>query len=79
MGYSLPKAVTDRLNIQRLRIFVSGENVAEWSEVARYYDPEAITDSNVKVDPSVNPVRTTGKGYAYPFFRRWSVGINLNF
>jgi TonB-linked SusC/RagA family outer membrane protein len=79
MGYSLPKAVTDRLNIQRLRIFVSGENVAEWSEVARYYDPEAITDSNVKVDPSVNPGRTTGKGYAYPFFRRWSVGINLNF
>ncbi|MCG8306450.1 MAG: TonB-dependent receptor [Cytophagales bacterium] len=78
-GYTLPDAVTEKLHISRLRVFVSGENITEWSQVDKYYDPEAITDSNVKVDPGVNPSRTTGKGYAYPFSRRWSVGLNLNF
>lgn len=78
-GYTLPETVTQKLNIRRLRVFVSGENIAEWSQVARYFDPEAITDSGVKVNPGVNPERTTGKGYAYPFFRRWSMGLNLNF
>jgi TonB-linked SusC/RagA family outer membrane protein len=79
-GYTLPSSVTDKLNIESLRVFVSGENITEWSEVKKYYDPEAITDDTFKYDPSANPEsRTEGKGYAYPFSRRWSMGVNLNF
>ncbi len=65
VGYTLPKKWTDRINIDRVRFFVSGENIAEWSEVADYFDPEAVTDD--------------GWGYAYPFQRRYSFGVNINF
>ena len=65
IGYTLPKSLTDKLNIDRLRIYVSGENIAEWSELKQFFDPEAITSST--------------NGYAYPFQRQYSVGINMNF
>ncbi len=65
IGYSLPKTVTQKVNIERVRFFISGENIAEWSELKKYFDPEAITDN--------------GDGYAYPFQRRYSFGINIDF
>ncbi len=65
IGYTLPKALTRKMNIDRVRFFVSGENIAEWSEVSDYFDPEAVTDD--------------GWGYAYPFQRRYSFGVNIDF
>lgn len=65
IGYTLPRNLTGRFGIQTLRIYVSGENLYEWSEVADIIDPEAITDD--------------GFGYRYPFQRRYSIGVNVNF
>lgn len=65
VGYTLPHSVLDGFGIQNLRVYVSGENLAEWSEVSDFIDPEAITDN--------------GFGYRYPFQRRYSIGINVNF
>lgn len=65
VGYTLPKLLTQKVNIERARIFLSGENIAEWSELSKYFDPEAVTDN--------------GDGYAYPFQRRYSLGINIDF
>jgi hypothetical protein len=65
IGYTLPKEWTQKTKIERLRIFISGENLAEWSEVSKYFDPEAITDN--------------GLGYAYPFQRRYSFGFTVDF
>jgi len=80
IGYTLPLALTQRFNIDRIRIYASGENLAEWSEVADYFDPESINDVDYRYNPGSNPnSRTNGKGYAYPFQRRYSVGLNLNF
>jgi hypothetical protein len=45
--------------------------------VKDYFDPEAITDNVDKVDPSKET--GTGWGYAYPFQRRYSFGIELQF
>lgn len=79
IGYTLPQALTSRVNIGQVRLFVSGENIAEWSAVSDFFDPEAISDIDVKINPGVNPGRTTGKGYAYPFQRRYAVGLNVTF
>lgn len=81
IGYTLPETLTNKFNISRLRIFVSGENLAEWSDVKDFYDPEAINDNGIlNLDPGVNPNdRIQGKGYAYPFQRRYAVGLNVNF
>lgn len=65
IGYTLPFAVTSNLGVKKLRIYVSGENLAEWSEVSDIIDPEAISDN--------------AYGYRYPFQRRFSIGINVNF
>jgi len=65
IGYTLPKSLTQKIKIDRVRFFVSGENIAEWSEVANYFDPEAVTDN--------------GWGYQYPFQRKYSFGVNVDF
>jgi TonB-linked SusC/RagA family outer membrane protein len=65
VGYTLPKSFTQKMKIEKFRIYFSGENVAEWSAVSDYFDPEAVTDN--------------GWGYAYPFQRRFSFGVNIDF
>ena len=79
IGYTLPGSLTNKINISRVRIFVSGENITEWSGVADFFDPEAISDSDVRIDPSLSVGRQSGSGYQYPFQRRYSVGINVDF
>lgn len=65
VGYTLPKSFTQRMKIEKFRVYFSGENLAEWSEVSDYFDPESVTDN--------------GWGYAYPFQRRFSFGVNIDF
>ncbi len=64
IGYTLPSALTRRFKISRFRLFVTGENLFEISEIKQYFDPEAVTD---------------GYGWAYPFQRKYAVGLNVEF
>jgi TonB-linked SusC/RagA family outer membrane protein len=77
IGYSLPPSLLERIHVKRLRLYVSGENLTEWSGVKDYFDPESITDNIEKVDPA--QTRGFGWGYAYPFQRRYSFGLELQF
>jgi hypothetical protein len=79
IGYSLPSSLTKKIKINKIRIFVSGENITEWSEVANYFDPEQITESRVKIDPRVSAGRAVGSGFSYPFSRQYSFGLNVTF
>jgi len=63
-GYTFPKQLTERIRISRLRIFFTGENIFEFSKIKKYVDPESIID---------------GYGWAYPYQRKYSVGLNLTF
>ncbi|MEZ4898950.1 MAG: TonB-dependent receptor [Saprospiraceae bacterium] len=71
VGYTLPATLTNRFGISRFRIFLSGENIWEASQIARTVDPEAISTTGTNGG--------SWAGYAYPFQRRYSVGINLDF
>ncbi|QQT29393.1 TonB-dependent receptor [Sphingobacterium multivorum] len=44
LGYTLPKLITDRWGIDRLRLFVSGENLFEFTKLMDYLDPEIVGD-----------------------------------
>ncbi|MGN0214373.1 MAG: hypothetical protein ACI4AH_06140, partial [Muribaculaceae bacterium] len=55
--------LTDKIGIERLRVFFSGDNLAEWSGLYKYY----------KVDPE-----SLGN-FIYPFQRSYSFGLNLTF
>ncbi len=78
LGYTLPTGLIDGIGLTNVRVFFSGENLLTWSEVADFYDPEAITDAGT-INPASSPGRSGGKGYAYPFQRRYSVGVNVSF
>jgi TonB-linked SusC/RagA family outer membrane protein len=77
VGYTLPSRLTERIKISRLRVYVSGENMAELSKVKKFFDPESITDNVDKADPTKST--SSGWGYAYPFQRRYSFGLELQF
>jgi TonB-linked SusC/RagA family outer membrane protein len=63
LGYTFPEALTDRIKVDRVRVFVSGENLFEFSSIKKFIDPEAIND---------------GYGWAYPFQRKLSFGVNID-
>jgi hypothetical protein len=52
-----------RIKASRIRVFVSGENLYEFSAIKSFLDPEAINDAN---------------GFAYPFQRKYSFGVNID-
>ncbi|MBT2161541.1 SusC/RagA family TonB-linked outer membrane protein [Zobellia barbeyronii] len=71
IGYSLPADVLDKLNMDKIRIYVSGNDLFELSSLVDGYDPEdgnvpTVTDSNVQTS-------------VYPFQRTVAVGVNLAF
>lgn len=63
LGYTLPKLLTDKIGINRLRVFFSGDNLFEISGLYKHY----------KVDPE-----SLGGG-VYPFQRSYSFGLNVTF
>ncbi|SEW52589.1 SusC/RagA family TonB-linked outer membrane protein [Chitinophaga arvensicola] len=63
VGYTLPQSLTRRYHINRLRFYVTGENIFEFSAIKKYLDPESIID---------------GFGWAYPYQRKYAVGLNLD-
>lgn len=66
LGYTLPTALVTRYKIQKLRIYVSGQNLAEIADVGLPLDPE-ITDGG-----TLNFL-----GRTFPFERNFSFGLQL--
>ena len=42
IGYSIPSDVTEKIGINRLRLYVSGENLFEITDLFKYLDPENL-------------------------------------
>lgn len=65
-GYTIPNKLTQKLNLSKVRVFFSGQDLATWSalkQFAGYYDPE--NRNNVEND--------------YPFFSSATGGLNISF
>ena len=59
LGYTIP---VSKRYIQKLRVYISGNDVWEKSDILKVFDPES--GNNV------------GRNY-YPFFRTWAFGVNV--
>ncbi|HMR84984.1 MAG TPA: SusC/RagA family TonB-linked outer membrane protein, partial [Niabella sp.] len=66
LGYSLPQALLQKINLSKVRFYFSAENIFEISHIKVKLDPESLGDGN---RPQA----------AYPFQRTFSFGLNLNF
>ncbi len=71
IGYTLPKAFTDRLKIRNFRVYISGYNLAVWTNYSGF-DPEVSTRRKTNLTPGVDYS-------AYPKSRTFVAGLNLNF
>ena len=77
IGYTIPNHLLERAKVKNLRVYVSAENLMEWSAVKRYFDPEVL-NINTYTDPTVARTRE-GNGAMYPFQRSFSAGLQLTF
>jgi hypothetical protein len=71
LGYTIPSALTNKLNIQSLRFYVTGNNVAILTNYSGF-DPEVSTRRKTNLTPGVDYS-------AYPKSRQLVFGLNLNF
>lgn len=77
VGYTLPKTLTQRVMIQKLRVYFSGENILTWrfGDLTKYIDPEQA-GSGINYS---NPGSAVGRADLrdYPMGKTFSMGINL--
>lgn len=64
LGYNLPKEWLKHIYLSRATVYVSGENLFEFSNIKGAYDPESAGDKGNMI---------------YPFQRTYSLGVNLTF
>ncbi|CAL1517191.1 TonB-dependent receptor [Chitinophaga sp. MM2321] len=73
VGYTLPKQVTNRMHLERVRIYFSGENLFEFDHLKAPIDPEIdFSQSQLDNDPG-------GFGRVYPYRRTFSGGLQVTF
>ncbi len=73
IGYTLPKQVLKVLGVQKLRVFLIGQNLATLTKL-KFVDPETSEFGN-NVD--VNSTSTSARGYLLPVF--YGGGVDLTF
>ena len=61
LGYTVP---VSKKYIDRLRVYVTGEDIWEHTNMLSVFDPEIDNDTKRSI---------------YPFFRTWTVGLNVSF
>ena len=66
IGYTLPATWLKKLSVQKLRVFVSAENLWTGTSLSKAFDPEAFSGDQ-------------GAGRVYPLQSTISCGLNINF
>lgn len=81
-SYTLPKTLTQKLNLSRVKFYVSGENIFTWSPLFKHtsmFDPEGIVSGDSDFGGDRSGLSGVGEGYAYPMLKSYTFGINLSF
>lgn len=80
LGYNLSKKVCEKIRLQNLRVFVSGENLFTWHKLPNGYFPDSFSmtpgssNQNATIDGD-----SQASGWSYPLMRQFSFGINVTF
>ena len=69
VGYTFPKSMTSKVKIDRLRFYVSGENLFEKSNISIPIDPE--------IDYTADQSDLASFGRVYPYRRTLSFGLQV--
>lgn len=63
IGYTLPASLLSKWNMEKIRIYFSGDNIGELTGLTDGYDPEKSTASRTSL----------------PFNRSWTIGVDVTF
>lgn len=77
LGYTLPRELTMRAKIQKLRFYFSGNDLWESSHISDGWDPESTRNVANTGDGNNNNQSTYSA--RYPFYRYLTFGVNLTF
>lgn len=64
IGYSLPKEMINKISLNRVRIYITGENLFTLTNYYKNWDPE---------------MSTGGSNRFYPLTRLYAIGVNIDF
>ena len=80
LGYTIPQKFTQKVSIEKVRVYFSGQNLLTFDHINGVMDPESTGgwSSGSGVD-SISGVDTTYAGRSMPFNRQWSCGIQITF
>jgi TonB-linked SusC/RagA family outer membrane protein len=71
LGYTLPKKILRKINIEKIRLFATGYNLWIWTKYSGY-DPEVDSRRSTPLTPGVD-------WCAYPRSRTFNFGLNVTF
>ena len=69
LGYSVPRSIVSRANVQNVRAYVTGVNLFTFTNYSGY-DPEASTNTDALGGIDMAP---------YPSSKGFTVGLNITF
>lgn len=77
-GYTLPNEKTQKVGIDKLRLYVSATNLGFWMLKDEYtgYNPDGQTDTNENI---ANPLTQGYQNGARPIAKAITFGVNVNF
>ena len=76
IGYNLPEKLTRKVGLQKVSVFVAGENLWTWSPVYKWTRDVDVTANIYGTDSTLS---TTGDGYNFPTMKSVSLGLKVNF
>lgn len=83
LSYTLPQKVSKRLHLQKIRFYLTGENLLTFSPLYKHtkmFDPEGIESGDSDFGgASATGLNGVGNGYSYPMLKSYTIGINLTF
>jgi TonB-linked SusC/RagA family outer membrane protein len=81
IGYTLPIKLTQKINVQKLRIFISGQNLLTWrfGNLTKYVDPEIVGGHISYSNPNAARDQGDRREASYPMFKTYSAGIQIQF
>lgn len=80
IGYTIPQNLTQKVSVEKLRIYFSAQNLFTFDHIDGVMDPESTGgwSSGSNVD-SLSGVDTRYAGRSMPFNRQWSCGLQITF
>lgn len=82
LDYTFPKELTRKINVEQLKVYVSGDNLFTFSPIFQHtkmFDPECIEGGDPDYNTTQIGLNGVGQGYGYPMLKTVTFGLNITF